>query len=139
VSATTSGAVKAWLEAQGLGVAVYRDAAPNDRPAPLPYITVSEAVALTPDADGDSGDQTTRHTVTEIAQVDVWQTWRTSQGSVAEDYTLPPSVLRALDGASLPNAPGRVYGCRVTSMVRLLEPDTNVVHHAVTVTVNREA
>lgn len=136
MSATTAGAVKAWLEGQALGVAVYRDSAPIN--TPLPYVTVTEAVALTPDRDG-AFDRDVTHTVVEVAQVDVWQRWRSDSGQPAEQYDLPHRVRRALDAAVLPSAPGRVYGCRSTGMVRLLEVDENVVHHAVTINVYREA
>lgn len=136
MAATTSGAVKAVLEASGLGVAAYRNAAPDG--TAMPYVTVQDEVALTPYPDG-AYDRDVQHNVREVVQVDVWQTWRSPTGKVLEDYALAGAVRRALHGAALPPAPEPIYGCRVTSSVRLLEPDVNVVHHAITLTVDRRA
>lgn len=136
MAATTAGAVKAVVEAAGLGVSAYRNAAPDG--TAMPYVTVQDEVALSPLADGPY-DRGVTHNVREVVQVDVWQTWRTASGKPAEDYALPAAIRRALHGASLPPAPGRVYGCRVTGSVRLVEPDTNVVHHALTLTIDRRA
>lgn len=132
MAATTSGALKAYLEAQGLGVSVYRDRAPEG--TALPYITVSEAVSITVDQSGDFGATTTL-TAVEDAQVDVWQAER--NGLTGESYTLVPAVLRALHGANLTAAPTHVYGVRVTGDVRLVEPDNNIVHEAITVEIHR--
>lgn len=134
MAATTSGAIKAYLEAQGLGVAVYRDAAPAD--TALPHITVREGLIVVPDLDG-AYDTGVSHTVIEDVQVDLWQTWRDGNGRPAEDYALPGALTRALRAAGLTAAPTRVYGVTVLSAVRLLEDDENVVHHAVTVRVRR--
>lgn len=136
MAATTAGALKAVLEAAGLGVAVHRNAAPSG--TAMPYLTVQDEVALSPLADG-AYDRDVTHNVREVVQVDVWQTWRTSEGKPAENYALAGAVRRALHGVPLPAAPGPVYGCRVTGSVRLLEPDVNVVHHAITLTVDRRA
>ena len=55
MAATTSNAIKAFLESVPIGVSVYRDRAPANL-AP-PYITVAEAVAVTtdPSEDGVAG------------------------------------------------------------------------------------
>jgi hypothetical protein len=135
MAATTAGALKAYLEAQGLGLAVFRDDAQTGQA--LPYATVTEAVTVTADGAGDTGDTGAARYVTELAQVDLWQTWRAENGAIAESYTLPGAIVRCLQGAQLTSAPTRVYGCTVDSMVRLLERDTNLVHHAVTVRIRR--
>lgn len=135
MAATTAGALKTFLEAQGLNVSVFRD-----RPADqaLPYISVQEAIVVTPNPDGDFGDTSASQTVTEQAQVDVWQQWRhPTTRAVTESYTLPDTVARKLHGAVLTAAPTLVNGCRVLSTVRLVEADENVVHHAVTVELSR--
>lgn len=146
MAATTAGAIKAVVEGGGLGVPAFRNAAPTREDAngnkvvavPLPYVTVQDEVALTPAADGPY-DRDVTHNVREVVQVDLWQRWRDDTGKVAEDYALPGALRRLLHGAPLPPAPGRVYGCRVTGSVRLVEPDTNVVHHALTLTIDRRA
>lgn len=126
MAATSSGAVKAFLEAQGLGVAVYRDVAPAS--AVLPYVTVQEGISLVPEDHGDHGADAA---VTELVQVDLWQ----AQG--AETYTLPDAVVGALHGAVLTQHPKHVYGCVVRSAVRLIEPKTNDVHLAITTALRR--
>ena len=135
MAATTAGAIKTFLEAQGLGVTVYRD-----RPADqsLPYMSVQEAIVVTPNRDGDYGDTSAEQTVTEQAQVDVWQQWRNpTTRAVTESYTLADTVARKLHGAVLSAAPTLVNGCRVISSVRLVEAEENTVHTALTVELSR--
>lgn len=126
MAATTAGAVKAYLETQRLGLAVYRDIAPAA--ASLPHVTVQEVISLVPEPLGDHGADPA---VTELVQVDLWQT----QGS--ETYTLPDAVVGALHGAVLTQHPKHVHGCVVRSAVRLVEPTENVVHLAITVALRR--
>jgi hypothetical protein len=96
VSASTAGALKAFLEAQSLGIAVYRDQAPENQA--LPYVIVNEAVAMTPDALEDGASGTVREEVT----VDVWMAWKdVTTGLRTESYTLPSAVARVLQGARL--------------------------------------
>lgn len=135
MSATTSGALKAFLETQSLGVPVYRDFIPDS--TDLPYIGIREAVQLAVDQAGDFGGSAERRG-TELVQVDVWQKSRNDDGTNAESYTLVPSMVRALHGAKLVTAPTRVYGCLVDSAPRIPEPPgTNTVHHAITVRLRR--
>lgn len=135
MAASTGGALKAFLEAQGLGVSVFRDR-PSDKP--LPYISVQEAIVVTPNPDGDFGDSTSGQTVTEQAQVDVWQQWRhPDTRALTESYSLADTVARKLHGAVLSAAPTVVNGCRVLSSIRLVEADENIVHTAVTVELSR--
>lgn len=144
MAATIAGMLKARIEAAGLGLSVFRDAAP--RPAdgtdyPMPYVTVRENVAMVPDADGAyDDDPAAEHTAQETVQVDLWQRWRDPEtGRVAEDYALPGQVRRLLHGATgWTGTPFRVRGSRVVSAVRLLEEQDNVVHHALTVVLSRE-
>lgn len=135
MSATTAGAIKAYLETQSLGIPIYRDDAPPGQAKP--YITVQEGISLTADS-GDTGDHTATLYGSELAQVDLWQDKRTAgTDAVAESYPLPAALVRALHGASLTTAPTRTHGCTVDSMVRLVERDTNTVHHAITVRLRR--
>ncbi len=136
MAATTSGALKAYLEGLGLGVPVFRDEPPVEQQ--LPYITVRESIANLPDRDGDTGDATAEHTTAETVQISVWQQWRNpATGRVVEDYALPPAVQRAIRTARLDAAPTRTYGVQLQGWVRLLERDTNVVQHALTAVVRR--
>lgn len=138
MAASTSGALKAYVEGLGLGLAVYRDQAPKD--APLPFVTVIEDLTTTLNADGDLGDHGAQQTVRELVQVSLWQTWRDSAGRVAETYGLGPTLAARLRGAQLvPVGSRRTYGVSAVSYQRLLEEEANVVHHAITVTVHREA
>lgn len=133
MAATTAGAIKAFLEAQGLGVSVYRDIASPG--ATLPYVTVRESVSVTVDPHGDFAATG----VTELAQVDIWQEWRsTTTRGVSESYTLADDVIERLHGAVLSAAPTHVYGSRVIGSSRLLEQEENVVHTAITLEIRRD-
>jgi hypothetical protein len=116
MSATTSGAIKAYLEGQGLGIAVYRDLAPQG--ARLPFATVQEAISTTLDSSGDVGDPDRQVTVREDAQVTVWQPFRAPDGTSGESPTLVRDVIHALHGARLVTSPTTVYGCLVTFRTR---------------------
>jgi hypothetical protein len=132
LSASSAGAVKTLVESLGLGLAAYRDAPPED--TALPYVTVVEAIALTPDDSGDDGEGATCR---ELVQVDLWQKWRNDDKSLAESYSLADGLARGLHGGALNTAPTRAYGVRVQSVVRLVERDQNTVHHAITVEITR--
>jgi hypothetical protein len=107
VSATTSGAIKAALEAAGLGVPWYRDVAPDTQQPP--FGTVQESIGLDVEASGDEGDPQAHVSVAELVQVDLWQAWKTANGRPAESYDLPSRTVRALRAASLPT-PQVTYG-----------------------------
>lgn len=130
MSATTSGALKAHIEGLGLNMPAYRDRPPAE--AAYPHVTIHEAIVITRERSGDQGDPNAHRAVTELAQVDLWQ----KVG--AESYTLPEALIAGIDGAQLPTAPQRVYGCTVDSMTRLLEIETQLVHHAITVRLRRD-
>lgn len=148
ISATTAGALKAYVEGLGLGLTCFRDAAPSTLDTdgqrvpsvPYPYVTIREALFMAPNLDGDQSDPAAALTVREDVALDLWQRWRTGLGKVSEDYTLADPLLKALRNARvmpLIGAVGHVYGLGRVSVVRLLEPDRNVVHHAYTCTVHR--
>lgn len=133
MAASTSGALKAFIEAQGLNISVYRDRAPVNQA--LPYITVSEAVAIIPDQLEDGAASTVR----EEATVDVWMAWKDkTAGTIAESYTLPGAVAKALQGQPLPAAPTRAYAVIVHRVgPRLVDEEENVVHVPIQVEVWR--
>lgn len=120
MSATTAGAIKAWLERPGrlvTGVSWYRDRAPKD--AALPYGVIQEGISYTPVPMGDTMDQAAERITVELAQVTLFQPWRGLDGKPAERYDVPDLVWRDLDGALLPAHPKKVSGCKVRSRVRL--------------------
>lgn len=134
MSATSAGAIKAYIETLGLGLPVFRDRAPDNQA--LPYITITEAISIVPEPAFNSYDDPDGH-VRELAQVDLWQQWRHEGGGVAENYSLPDALTKALDGRRTTTAPTWVGGMTVTGVVRLLELDINTVHVAITVEIRR--
>ncbi len=141
MSATTSGAIKAFLEKQGLGISVFQDQAPpmtGGKPTARPYVTVDEGIAWA--SNGYEGySDVTKQVGVESAQVNVWQTYRKgTDDSVQENAMLAPAVARALHGCQLPTAPTVVYAVRVVGHIRMLEIDNNIVHNAITVQLHRE-
>lgn len=148
MAATIAGAIKAHLESQGWGVAVYRDGAPvvNGREVPAPYITVQEGIGYAPERHGDQGDPHRHGGTTEQVQVDLYLPARAATGQAgraanAERYDLPTLLDRALDGP-LPaygptGAVRRVYGMSVVSGQRWPISD-NIVRHTRTVSIRRD-
>ena len=135
MAANTGNAIKAHLEAQALGVAVFRDRrAPN---APLPYITVKEDINTAPDGGWNAYDDPEGH-VTELVQVDIWQRKQNpTTEDMVESNTLSDAVMKALHGVHLATAPKLVAGVHVVGRNRLVEFETNIVHIALTVEVRR--
>lgn len=147
MSATTAGAMKAHLERAGLGLAWFRDRAPQDQA--LPFGVIQEGISRTSDRDGDHTDPAARHGVREQVQVAVYDLWRDGTGKAAERYDLPDALHRALHGAVLTDLPsGRPGFVRVDGYVRIPQVDgpgsagdpanrANIVQHALTCTVAR--
>ena len=144
MSATTAGAIKAWVEAGGLGVAAYRDGAPTDDSgaitAPYPHVVIQEGLDYGVDAGGDTGDQAAERTITELVQVDLFQYARTlvAGGSQnAESYTLHGALVARLHGARIPAVGAQaVYGVLVRGGRRWPISD-NVVRHTIDLAVKR--
>lgn len=146
MAASTAGSVKAFIESLGLGVAAYRDGAPTTDTgavkAATPYVVVQEGIGYDASLAGDFGDHTQVHTVTELVQVDLYQSARalaSAGGSVnTEDYLLPGRLQAALNGARLgPVGLQRVHGCAVRGGRRWPIRD-NIVRHTVDLQVTRE-
>lgn len=135
---TTSNALKSLVESLGTGLSAYRDQPPET--TKRPYVTITEEIAWVPDVEEDGATAT----AVETAQVDVWEDWKNlTTGDVAESYGLAATIRKGLDGSRLPQVGSLigtsvVYHTHVTSSVRLLEPDNNIVHHALTVEVHRQ-
>jgi len=141
LSATTSGAIKAFLEAQGLGVTVYADKAPvNTRLVKAdgtasPYVVVHEGIAVVPDKLEDGAAST----AVEQIQVEVWMPIRNLQsGARLESTTLAQAVAARLIGSRLATAPKVVYGTLVTLIgPRLVTDEDNVVRVPITAEIYR--
>lgn len=138
MSASTGGAVKAYLEGRNLGVPWFRDRPRKD--TPYPFGTVTEELSLTVVQRADAA--------AELVQVDLWQLARHPAGTIrngvdvsgrlAEDSALVRRLQGALRRAALMTAPTLTYRATLEGSVRLPEPDNNLVHHALTVRVHRE-
>ncbi|KRV48784.1 hypothetical protein AQ490_23215 [Wenjunlia vitaminophila] len=141
MAASTSSAIKTYLEGRRFGVPVFRDGPrPKQR---LPFIVVQEAMPLTwnPRANGDFGDPNADITVTETVTVDLVQQARVQTGPsttrVTERYGLAEALARALHGCTLPAAPGPVTAVRVQDIDRIPISD-NRVRHSITVRIERQ-
>ena len=145
LAAGTYGALKAYIEAQGLSITVYKDAAPPTTRDPAtgllkaPYCTVIEDISMVPESrdDGGSGAGGSSY-VAELVQLDLWMNWRDSSDKSLENRTLGDALYRKLDGCTLDLAPTRVYAVHVQNKIRLVERDNNVVHVAYTLRVRRQ-
>jgi galactitol-specific phosphotransferase system IIC component len=124
LAASTAGALKAKIEGLGLSISVYRDRAPEK--TALPYVTVSESIAVVPDLLEDGATSTGKETVS----IDLWQQWKVvATGAVAESYTLPGAIVRGIHGQSLATAPTRAYAVIVHHLgPRLVDEESNIVH-----------
>lgn len=127
--------MKALIESLGLSLSAYRDEAPAG--TARPYVTITEELMMV----GDPSEDGATASVVETAQVDLWQDWHNlTTGAMAESYALAPALRRGIDGArmaligtSLP------YTALVRHSLRMLEPEENIIHHALTVEVYRQA
>lgn len=134
MAATTGNAIKALIEAAGLGVTVYRDQAPK---VAMPYVTVFEAITVTPEEAFNPRDDPEGH-VTEEVQVDVWQQRRNADTlAITESYTLPDAVCLALSGGLLTALPTYGGHMRLIGRTRQLEDEGTVIHDVLTVEVRR--
>jgi hypothetical protein len=134
MAATSAGALKAHLEGSGLGLAWFRDEAPEGQA--LPYGTVRDGISTVPDP--DFNPLAGARPVAELVQVDLWQEWRNQATRTGtENLTKAPAVHAALDGVRLPAAPTLVFQCAVVDSRRILERDDNVVHNVWTVRIRR--
>ena len=140
LAATSSGAIKAYIEGLGLGVPVFR-AGPRPGQAP-PYCVVTEGISagLAPNGNGDYGDPSTSIEITENVTVDLVQNARLKDGTStrnAERYGLAETIGRRLHGATLPAHPARVTAVRLQDIDRIPIAD-NLVRHAIHITITRQ-
>lgn len=142
MSATSSGALKAIIEAGGMSVAAYRDAIPTGQT--MPVVTIDENVATSQERHGDTGDVDAHAGESELVYVHLWELWRDDDGKPAERYELPRKLKATLRNArpfsyGPTDAPVRVYGIRIDGHARIVEDEENVVHHTITCTLRRDA
>jgi hypothetical protein len=135
MSASSSGAVKALIEAAGLGVAVYRDRQPENEQ--LPYIVVHEAISIIPEPAFNQGDDPERH-ISEQVQIDLWERWKNEDGSLAESYTLGEEIAHVLQGGIFADPPAQVTRVQlIQGPNRFLEVEEGLVHKVYTVLLRR--
>ncbi|MBZ3909422.1 hypothetical protein [Streptomyces acidiscabies] len=140
MAATTSGAIKAYLESLSFGVPVFRDG-PREGQAE-PYVVVQEGIPAGLDtiANGDFGDPNAEINIAETVIVDLVQRARVQTGAattkVTERYGLAEAIAHALHGCTLPAHPAKVTAVRVQDIDRIPIED-NRVRHSITVTVRR--
>lgn len=135
MSATSANALKALIEGLGLSLTAYRDEAKQG--AAKPYVTITEEISFVPDSIEDGQATTGVETVT----VDLWQQWKNSNGAgtISEDYTLAPNLRKGLHGKRLALIGTAItYVVLVRNSIRLLDPESNVVHHVLTLDIHRE-
>lgn len=145
LAAGTYGALKAFVEAQGLSLAVYKDVAPPDTKDPVtgllkkPFCTFAEDLSISTESREDGGAGAGGSTyVSELAQLDLWMSWRDSADKSLEDRTLAAALHRKLDGCTLDLAPTRVYNVAVQNRIRMVERDNHLVHVAYTLQIRRQ-
>lgn len=137
-NATVAGAVKTAVETAGLGLAAYRDRVPAQ--AALPYCLIHEGIGTTVMMHGDTDDPNRDEALREQMQLDLWQAKRDPRtGATIERYDLPDRLIFALHGTLLPTSPTHVYGMRVLESRRLADPNDNLVHHALTLVIDRRS
>lgn len=148
MSATMSGAWKAYLESLGFGIAVYRDGAPAGKdladPATYPYVVVTEGVGYLAESSGDTDDPDADTLTTERVQIDLYQLARSlpdaaGRTTVLERYDLPSNLDGALrySRALAVHAPWNVHGTKVTGGQRWPIAD-NIVRHTWSIDVRRD-
>jgi len=144
MAATSSGALKAYVEGLGLGISSYRDTAPDG--AALPYVVIHEAIALVPGTGDSPWDNAGKPPFKETVQVSVWQRRKktTTDNSLGESLTLVPTLTKALHGAKLPTSgnaapPTHWWGVRVTQAApRMVDDSLNLVHVPISLVVDRD-
>lgn len=145
MAATASAALKTWLEAQSLGVPVFRRR-PPEPPAP-PFILVIDGISAVVEGHEDGGRARGGTTpVTEDLQVDLYyyeNDPKATPGGLTESYSLPYRLAQALDGADLGSfaTPAiRIYGCTLVEGPRELESptDPNLIRKTYTVAIRRD-
>lgn len=147
MSASTAGAIKARIEALGLGLTAYRDGAPTNAAGelavPYPFAVIHDGIGTEWEKHGDTGDPNADEAVTELVQVDLYERARTLTGggksTVSEQYALPEAIVNGLRSSTQLSVRGnRVFGVQSTRARRWPVAD-NIVRHTIDVTVRRQS
>jgi len=122
---TLYGAVKAYLEAQGLGISVFRDLPPPAKSRP--YVVVTGDIAMRPSVLEDG----TAYDVMEEIQVDLYETWRGQNEQPSESPTLADSITVKLIGTQLSygSPQKQVYALLQRARRREVDSVLRVVRH----------
>ena len=136
MAATLYGAVKAYLEAQGLGISVFRDLPPPAHRRP--YVVMQGDIAMRTPTLEDGGV----NTVAEEIQLDLYETWRGQNEQQGESSTLADTLTAKLHGLSLNyGTPAKqVYGLLQRNRVRVVDMDggQRVVRHIYQIDAERQ-
>lgn len=139
MAATTAGALKATVEGFGLGLAAFRDRAPDGQGGV--YVVIHESITRSSAGHGDFGDPTADQAIVEEVQLDLYEpALSDDKATVAESPTLRDDLQRRLHGCQIPSAPKRVHGCRVLNASRVPPApgdDTNKVRTIFTLALSR--
>lgn len=140
IAASNAGALKAYIEGLGLSLSAYRRRVPDG--TARPYVRISERISVVPEAADNAYWDESESLVSEQVQVDLFQSEKNSDGSLAESYTLPDALARALHGAQLASSgggapPTRVFGVRLVQGPLELPDEENVVRHVITLELHR--
>jgi len=138
ISASIAGALKTLIEAAGLSLTVDRDERSKTNTA-ANWVTISEMISAVPDGTINTPyDPLGPKVLRELAQVDLWQTWKDANKNTIEAPSVARNLVRTLDGARLATAPTHVWGVTVRSARRMPpEQVANLVHTVVTVEIVR--
>ena len=124
--ASIASAVRTKLTSASLtnvGTKVYRDFAPDE--IAMPFVTFVSDVARVPVLEADGVVKARQQTMA----VDLWQQLSSESVGLIEE------VIAAIDGAELTGVDKTVFQCKVTDVNRMVELDTDVCHHSVTLDV----
>lgn len=140
MAATTSGAIKAYVETLGLSLPVFRDGPRPGQAPPYAVVTEAQSIGLSLSGNGDYGDPDAPVLVVEVATVDVIQHARVKSGAATarnvERYGLVETLARRLHGCTLPAHPAPVTAVRVQAIDRFPIAD-NLVRSSIAVAITR--
>lgn len=141
MAATTSGALKARIEALGLKVPMFRDGAREGQACPFGVVTEAVSIGLDRRGNGDFGDPNAPITIIETATIDIIQNARTQATAAtapnAERYGLAETIAHHLHGRPLPAHPAKVTAVRVIDIDRFPIKD-NRTRTSITVEIHRQ-
>jgi hypothetical protein len=140
MAATTSGAIKAFVEGLGLSLPAFRDGPRPGQAPPYAVVTEGQSIGLAPTGNGDYGDPTADVQITEVVTVDIVQHARVKTGAQTarnvERYGLVETVAHRLHCCTLPAHPARITAVRVQGIDRLPITD-NIARSTIQLAITR--